>query len=1740
MEGKLLPRSMPWPGNTITSGAVPVQRGGYPPKIVAVSRSALMPSNLTEHVAMDGRDLYLMAQQYGQEHRHLWSVNSHGPRTLKKPRDFSQRLVYALAAISPFQTDWRPLSAAARNYSGLVPADYQPAPNAKGVYLSHISDYTVYERKRIRRDTRATSSRPKPDWKYRLAAFMNLHTASSLELDAIDDEQLAKVILHSIKPHPELIPDIARLALFGSNLYGERQGEDISPEQQLEMIGQALCKLIFKEENVGMRVAKIYARMRPCTLRELTAAVYNWTFSSADEQAQWIWRQRFEAYEIPDIYLVSGHKLGSMRKETQSDKQALHNRDDLWVGSPTWVLLHTGARALLSSGSDDLSWQSALTLIQLGLGIISAFEKGDLANAAEPSLYYGLLVYHLSIFPDAVLEESLSIPRLTQTFEHLLKTLAGRHKTARYIFESFTAYRQVYSTRPWRWRKWAAQELLSRTCGTSSRLAPIEKKSFLMAFQGVYADPILQLMAYPTGQRCLSTNKSVPDLNEYYRRAVEKAALHIHHVDKALLEVAFTPSDFCDENLQYNEWEFLNQADIELVEPRLYRIRHKHEMFFSNVIISYLSKADTVFFLARFNSQKKLYSLKTTENGYKLRQINTEDPELRDLRPYMRSWPSTKIKNIFRFQLMTLENPAINKNHQENLTQLYTRYADMHYQAYRARLYEIGYQTVGAELPEIIDDIQGLIIPFYDCISSLKKGDKNISFIECSVDGMLVGLPIFFTGVKASLSLYRQALIGSARTFTRSSFIASPEQLFRNTIPISTQIAGGVIGTSEQLNTFLFNIGKQVVKSCDPGIAAIRSLGIVGHSLRMAVAGHALTKISPHFLRESRHLSAETHKILTARTSRLYDISYGYGENGLTPLTLTLEGIDYSVLETYPPIMQAPIIAVENGELSDMGYPVFVQLDMQTQLGIYKKYVCLDIGQRHCQLQEYLPQETIFDVKPIITARDDENLQWLLVGTTPIYLAVVYPQHRVSFSGRQKLFFEINGQGWAFNPESHELNPVGYLDDWHMRPRSWNDPFATLDITNNHTGLQLRMHQAPPSITVSASLQKFRTSRAFLSSYELTGMNASPETIGFYDSASLIARIDTCWYWLKLEPRKSTFLLTHPTRHRAGSLRVVYDFTSSSFLLATPADRLNSHRFGEPLAREIAARGTGPCIHRLLPPQLNGAFRFGSVMFIKLGDICLNIQSYDGLYYLISDDDDQENSLRWSLRYELFTESFALIAKTDPMLAPIDSQQWSKFEQLAMRTYNRTAFPTMKALCQADREEPALQSRLRQTALVIRLDPARRMMLLHASSAIVRTFKLDTALTASYKAAYPALALWTTFEKTVDGFSSCCPLKYREWDKRQLSRADVLPDQFPPPDLVALGHKQRPFLIYRTESDEEKAATKYIELRVKPQGLSAIPEPAREKLRRWMPDPIKTSTIIVSKYVLNIGRQITFWLNKANQIIGRQPESDNIQFLGNYSQSGVNNIVVSPDGDIVVLLYSVDILALKAEFYRLPGSRTKPALMKIRPHKQTMIVDTVTPYCDYWVTNQGELFIPRGQGWAAPDNKRHAWPIPENSKASFVTRDQHYLGYVRQNAQLHLQDIILYDTISQEKLSLSRSKPPLPRLFGTTQAIAAAFSALNTLIAVGYSDGYIEIYRIAASSMPTSVLPLGGTYLPLARYIIDGESYFKAKQMVMKFNNAFDELMVFHDEGDCNNASKGNFTFALTQVFPGKNDGQNT
>ncbi len=231
MEGPLEPGRTRRPGQIIIDGPVADKHGGYKKKLFTVAMSTLTPSGLTGHDAASGRDLHRMAQQYGKQSQSTRDLGLHHPMRLKKPRNLAQRFVYALTAISPVQAYWQTVNATQEDSNVSAPTRYQQPAAHNGSRFNHgdFPDRDVCEVKRVRRGALAQSSLTKPDWKYRLAAFMNLHAAFGLDLNAIDDEQLAKAILHNIEPQSKLLPDIARLTLFGSHRYGERRGGGHQP-----------------------------------------------------------------------------------------------------------------------------------------------------------------------------------------------------------------------------------------------------------------------------------------------------------------------------------------------------------------------------------------------------------------------------------------------------------------------------------------------------------------------------------------------------------------------------------------------------------------------------------------------------------------------------------------------------------------------------------------------------------------------------------------------------------------------------------------------------------------------------------------------------------------------------------------------------------------------------------------------------------------------------------------------------------------------------------------------------------------------------------------------------------------------------------------------------------------------------------------------------------------------------------------------------------------------------------------------------------------------------------------------------------------------------------------------------------------------------------------------------------------------------------------------------------------------
>ncbi|XBS68848.1 hypothetical protein ABK905_20120 [Acerihabitans sp. KWT182] len=175
------------------------------------------------------------------------------------------------------------------------------------------------------------------------------------------------------------------------------------------------------------------------------------------------------------------------------------------------------------------------------------------------------------------------------------------------------------------------------------------------------------------------------------------------------------------------------------------------------------------------------------------------------------------------------------------------------------------------------------------------------------------------------------------------------------------------------------------------------------------------------------------------------------------------------------------------------------------------------------------------------------------------------------------------------------------------------------------------------------------------------------------------------------------------------------------------------------------------------------------------------------------------------------------------------------------------------------------------------------------------------------------------------------------------------------------------------------------------------------------------------------------------------------------------------------------------------------------------------------------MLLGRG-GWSylADDNPHRA--TPEGYQPNFVSPDQRFLGYTPNVDDSEGPEVILQDTTNDRQIRLRRSQPCTIQSFGMKSVVSAAFSALNVLVALGFSDGYIEIFRIDDEDNEGMVESLGHLNLPLANLVVADVSYPKPKRMAMKFNNAFDRLIVFHDIGDFAANQQGNGTFAVSEI----------
>lgn len=1674
--------------------------------------------------------------------------------SFRKPKTNSERFIYALMLFSSFGNVSHARTNIPNGDNTVLAMGAGPKQDGvqRSVVIAESGTYPIHgaarlyyaapmaasrrARLRAKRHTAEAHLYRRTDWQYLLGVYLNKNAAAAINPENIEPTQLAATLLDSLSRRPAIMSGVARITLYGSHLYGERRGENLTPQQLRGLVGQALCQLIYQQETIVLRTATLFAANRRVTQKAFIAVMQSWPYPRGYELAERLWREMFEAPEIPALYLRDIYGVRTMQAPVNKDASEMLDLDNLWVGSLTWTLMQFGARSVVLQDPVKLRQVSCHALMELGIGLVGLFRQGLLASGVESTLYLGLLLYYLRARPELSLRQVLESDTLDPAFALLKDEMETRHLTAQRLYNGFMHYEVGYQQRTWRGREIAAAELIKQHCGRSEAPLVSPPSTTLGHVQFYSASSVQQLVKWPSGQQCKETGKAVPDLDAYYRREVDDFAAKIRELDIALLSAAFMPSDIRDGNLQFEDVEFLQRAAIDWVIPRLVQIRHAKDMFYSNAQVHYLGKPDTLFFQVKQDYDRRLFALRITEQGYLLREISIKRADLGALGRYMVSWPSPRLISQHRLYLLPVDHKSLIKRPNDTLSTFLQRYAELHYQSYRQKIHDRGYNGTQSAFTRITGAVASYMIPFYGCITSLIGRQHRAAFAECLVDGALVGLPIAFAGVKAGLGLFRETATGIGHTMGGPMFVATEKTVFRNIVSAPVQFGGGIAASRSQLRQFMTVINKETLKSIDPGFAALRSLNIVGKGLTLALLGRTaigLGSLSSHLVKVSR----EIPQIITETLDLDLPVTYGVEAN--TPLTVKVKGISYSVMS----IENSSMVAVETGERMADGQLMFAQLDLHSRFGIYKKYYCLYSGDAQCKLSAYQQPEFHLAANDDVPGTKNSPYFWLISGSSPLQLVVVHPLHTFDFADRQWVIFEINYRRWAFELDTGSLISADNIDEWQMSPNRTGEWLSMIEPGYDNRTLGLHLTPLRHRRKRHAGLPRVQDWRRLLVNYTLEDESVSRFSANIHDDEHLSVKIGEADYLLSPEKNAATFLLRHPTK-AAPAFRVAYMADGGDFVFATPGEPANVHRIGETLCRRIAANppaSQASYVDILLPPLVNGAFRYGNNMFLKMGDRFLHIVPFAGGYHTLPWEAALTDGVLWTLHYELFTGSFDIVETKGRF--SLHHQETgiirSRFDKLAARTFPKRLFPDLAALCAKDKAgmglsatpQSALHTRLRQVALLLRLDAPRRVELLHASSVALRSFRMGGILADEWAVNFQPLTLWATLEN-VAAASLSHGGDGNIWANRQWARMAAMTWHFPAPILIVQGADLRWFIVNSTYSSNGELLRQEYEIQLFPDGLDARLLPGDGGFRRWLPAlNDHNQRTAVTKFRLADTPQPLLLIDESGQVCAQTPDGVNTRLYRNNSRQAVDDIVVSPDGGTLVLVYGHAAQRARAVFYHLPSMGTRAVREEIAPYQESVLDGPSVPGRAWWVTDMGDLFVPLENQWSSLSGASGTWAAPTGCQPDFVSVDQRFLGFTRRDDKNHVQAILLVDTTGDMPLLLQRSRPVTVASFGMGKLVSVAFSALNALVAVGFSDGYIEIFRIHDEENSGTVISLGYTCLPLGSYVLGDFQYAKPKQLVMQFNNAFDRLVVFHDIGDFCPEAKGNGTYAVAEIY---------
>ncbi|MBS0847290.1 hypothetical protein [Citrobacter sp. JGM124] len=1518
----------------------------------------------------------------------------------------------------------------------------------------------------------------------RLIGYINSHVNVPFN---VDNKQLGKLALGLISEKSFHEAQIARIYLYGTGLFGERDYEIMSADVQHQLTSDLLAKLIYGESLDDYLLYKFSVNRYISIERYKTEVVNDRRFFLHDEASSEL-SDFYNKYLNPDMSFLNS---------------SLNRYSDVLVGSITWFMIYLSSEF---TGFDDIKNKEGLA-IENGIKLLSYFVKGELYQGSEYKISLGLkfiaLYLDSSLTPDR-------LPDFNGLWNIFITALTKRVELSNHIFtqikEIVTCADDV-NDKPWFSENEFANDILRRFCRTDNpklyfirpaHYESITKETFIESTQE-------QAWCDIKGPRGQLLRIKIPTIKYKFRRLRRDYFNMVTKNIQLFIENALTKNDFFNPKLDGDDFDFIDKSALEMVKIQLNEHRFPQELRIGPPLKKFVVKDNYLFFRASFHGEKRLYALDCTHKELLQKiDINNENI-LQKIGVFFKDWS---------FYPSSLLNLSVSVDRESNITVSEKEPTQVFINKIleqKNKEIDLFIKKINKELSSLDVDIyevaKELFIPFYSCAKSLQGDDATDAFVSCLMDGIFLILPMGSKAVKTTQRVSERFIDLSFMVKKNKVFVKDGKILWKK-IGSDLYIYNTILNEHSMLKSSMVDL---FISSLDPGFGLLKELkNIIGAAALAIIKGSAINA-SLFSVKNASKLIAigfRTKSIGDSAKKIFMKVSRPSGRLGTRHLPESQNTTDYSAV--YGQVHQlgeyylyhknsddVDMILGITDEVTDNEDTVYVVLDGDELNGVIFRCICRDSSKNTCDIIHWSPYEMFAERTLSANNKSMQHTSEAVFKPSKeeqFSHLIYYPGYQCMLSGDGMLaskmltIIKISNVHYLYFPEEKQLRLL--YDGDLVEVKSVMSDSPAFNIKKDSQG---RMVITPETPSVNAYKSVFNSAYSYYGHFPVNsnGTEYYAQSL-HYLSDRLFLNVHGRYFELGVTAIRNQFVISVHNGF-LPSFIVSLDSLLNKFSVAKPFLKKDSPHIGMALERVL----TDTCndeIKQFPTLLVNGAISSRFNVKLRAKNSYYSLGNPVNQLYPLRCDSDSELKIYW-LQYDLFTESFEFISISKSSVPPKNSVRLH-YDELIEHFFSVERFPNMIDIINISnhKHNNKLVMRLLQAAFLKRLNHIDRQETLQLPLVQVFSWQLHKD-TRSFQKKYPAAALWMTWQRQLQPLLRHKSLPYLPL----IRKVRLQNDKYQPyiNGFLIVGHHTTHEAVWVHYNEEEEPLI----LQAAEKNLNGTP-PINENIDiYWLPKARHSTPITVTQFMYEKDMYPRVIHDKKLACIYITNSYFGDAYPYRYSADfDVEHIVISPKTKWMAIIDSKKNLLL----YDLVN---KDAVDKRTLNKNIIIHAKLLSkferavgddYSLCIIDDDGIFYYVRSGLWVENYGSTVLWSPPLNYNPSFVSQDQRFLGY----KHIDTNNIIIYD----RKRKLMRAFYQPFSVYHKKNIISVAFSALNAVAVLAFDDGYIYLYDL--------VQDIKGEILDPIAYIklndnVEGKPF---NNIVMRFDDVFETLTVIHAE----------------------------